>query len=346
VKNKILKVVKDLIYWKKYYAIETNADEIERSINLTNFTSAGKSFDFVVFEKNTAAPNILISPGFGGHSYVFAELAYLMHLNGFNVFIMPKHGGVMVNELISRHRDALEYIVDNYNAQIGVFGEGLGAYATFYLSLECNLIKSAAYMNGPVIMNEKKFRDAWSEGNGAAKRRKKIFRVAKFLNKIFPWIKFPIRSYLDFKEMIETKKENRIIETRLIQEGFFKDPDFDTWNPLSAIMSLVYTPPPKSLSELKVPTMFLVPLRGFFPSYEKDLFNWLPAVRKKIIEVDGGVFWMLSHPKEAAKIISEWFDETLIVKAVESNLNKINLYENVIKSRKISCITGGSIQDD
>jgi hypothetical protein len=76
-------------------------------------------------------------------------------------------------------------------------------------------------------------------------------------------------------------------------------------------MSLVASEPPKPISELKVPTLFLVPVRGFFPSYEKDLYNRLPEIRKKIIEVDGSVFWMLSHPYEAGKIICQWFDETL-----------------------------------
>ena len=76
-------------------------------------------------------------------------------------------------------------------------------------------------------------------------------------------------------------------------------------------MSLVSTRPPKPLSELRIPTMFLVPVRGFFPSHLKDLFTQLPAIEKRLVEVDGGVFWMLSHPNNAAKIICSWFHETL-----------------------------------
>jgi hypothetical protein len=49
---------------------------------LTHFVSAGKAFELVYFEKDNDAPNILISQGSGGHAYIFAELAYLMHLRG------------------------------------------------------------------------------------------------------------------------------------------------------------------------------------------------------------------------------------------------------------------------
>jgi len=30
-----------------------------------------------------------------------------------------------------------------------------------------------------------------------------------------------------------------------------------------------------------------------------------------LAEVDGGVYWMLSNPDKATKIIAEWFNETL-----------------------------------
>jgi urate oxidase len=61
--------------------------------------------------------------------------------------------------------------------------------------------------------------------------------------------------------------------------------------------------------------MFLVALRGVggnaFVEYLKDLYHRLPNVKKRFVEVDGSVYWMLSHPKDAANVICEWFDETL-----------------------------------
>jgi hypothetical protein len=102
--------IKNRNYWKEHYVIEMDADEIERNIKLTHFVSAGKEFELVYFEKGKDAPNILISQGSGGHAYIFAELAYLMHLRGYNVFIMPKHGGQTINKLVIRHADALAQI--------------------------------------------------------------------------------------------------------------------------------------------------------------------------------------------------------------------------------------------
>jgi len=128
--------------------------------------------------------------------------------------------------------------------------------------------------------------------------------------KLVPNMKLPISLYLDFKEMIDTKEENRQIEMQIVN-NFLNDPDFDTHYSLSAVMSFITTHPPNPLSDIKTPTMFLVATRGLIPNYFRDLYSRLPHIKKKLVEVDGSVFWMLSHPKEAAKIICDWFDETL-----------------------------------
>lgn len=133
-------------YWKKYYVIGTDADKIEKSIKLEKFLSEGESFELVCFKKNKTTPNILISPGSAGHSYVFAELGYQMHIRGYNVFIMPKHGGVTITKLMQRHTDTIRFIAANYNDRIGVFAEGLGGYACFYLALANGSMKSSVYM--------------------------------------------------------------------------------------------------------------------------------------------------------------------------------------------------------
>ena len=303
--------MKDRSYWKRHYVLESDADQIERNIKLSSFASASSKFELVYFEKGKDAPNILISPGSGGHSYIFAEIGYLMHLHGYNVFIMPKHGGYTINQLVTRHIDALDHISRTFNSRIGVFGEGLGCYAAFYMALAGGLAKSMVCLNGPAILTEEKFKRAiFQGGEDAARRRKRLLPLIRGLAKLLPWIKLRISTYLDFKELVDTKEENRKMEAPMVQ-SFDSDPDFDTRYPLSAIMSLVSTPPPKPLSELRVPTLFLVPLRGFFPTYFKDLYHRLPPIKKRLVEVDGGVFWMLSHPRDAAVKICDWFDETL-----------------------------------
>jgi len=101
-----------------------------------------------------------------------------------------------------------------------------------------------------------------------------------------------------------------------VKEGYLHDPDFDRWYPVSAIISLLLTPPPRSLTALQIPTLFLVAKRGFggqaFVEYVKALYQRLPDVKKRLVEVDGSVYWMLSHPQAAGDRISSWFDETLL----------------------------------
>ncbi len=52
-------------YWKQYYVLETDADEIERHLQRTTFPSGGKQFELIYFEEGKNAPTILISQGVG-----------------------------------------------------------------------------------------------------------------------------------------------------------------------------------------------------------------------------------------------------------------------------------------
>ncbi len=307
--------MRKLEFWKQHYVVESDAEEIARNIRVTSFVSDGNRFELPYFMKGKNAPNILIAQGSGGHSYVFAELGYQLHLREYNVFIMPKHGGYTVNQLIQRHTDALNHIAANFNERIGVYSEGLGGYVIFYLALAPGPVKSIVCQNSPAVMTEKAYHEALMNDSGpwagAAQRRKVLIPLAKLLVRILPNLRLPISSYLDWKAIIDTSEENRNLETHLVVEGYLNDPDFDKWYPLSAIMSLLTTPPPKPLAELNTPTMFLLGLKGPTPSYIKDLYSRLPAIPKRLVEIDGSVYWMLSHPKEAAKIICEWFAVSL-----------------------------------
>lgn len=297
-------------YWKTHYVLDTDPEVIDRNLRTSFFVSGAARFELLAFERSKDAPNILISPGSAGHAHVFAELGYQMHLRGYNVFVMPKHGGATVGDLVRRHSDAIEHISDTYSDRVGVFGEGLGGFAVFYLALSGGPIKSAVYQNSPAVLTEGQFLKAVSTGRGAARRRKLFLPALRILSRIAPRAPVPVSLYLDFEDLIDMEG-NRERETRLVKEGYLRDPGFDRWYPLSAVMSLA-TAPPGPLFALEVPTMFLVPLRGWTdPSYLSDLYRRLPPIKKRFVEVNGGVFWMCSHPKEAAKIICDWFDETV-----------------------------------
>jgi hypothetical protein len=164
---------------------------------------------------------------------------------------MPKHGGQTINELIIRHTDTLAHISNTFSDRIGVFSEGLGCYAVFYLALAGGIMKSIACMNGPAVLIEVRFHKAIFEGDDAVtRRRRRLLPFIRLLGKLFPWITLSIYTYLDFSEMVDVEKEedHRIEES--IVSSFEADPDFDMRYPLSAIMSIVSTPPPKELLAL------------------------------------------------------------------------------------------------
>lgn len=297
-------------FWKKHYLQETEVTVVEQSLKTDTFDSQVGSFELLYFESDNQAPCILLSQGSYAHAYVFAELAFHIHVYGYNVFIMPQHGGSTISELVSRHDDALNHILHKYHSTLGICAEGLGGLAAFYLTLKPgNQIRSAVFLNAPAILTDPEFHKSFKGKRGSASRRKWLMVIAKWVVKIVPTIKIPIKLYLDLEEMIDVDPENYERERKLV-DAFMIDPDFDRHYPLKAVYSLVSTPPPAPLLDLKVPTKFIVLNRGFIPGYFKSLFEKL-SCRKKLKEVNAGVFWMLSQPQQAAFEITEWFNETL-----------------------------------
>ena len=96
-------------YWRAHYVTGANGDEIAQALRREPFTSAREQLELVHFFCGREASNILVSQGSGGHAYVFAELGYHLNQAGYNVFIMPKHGGRTISQLLTRHLDALEH---------------------------------------------------------------------------------------------------------------------------------------------------------------------------------------------------------------------------------------------
>jgi hypothetical protein len=310
----IAEEMEDRNYWKTHYVVRGEADEIERHIRVRELFSGRNRFELLCFVRGRAVPSIVISPGSGGHSYVFAELGYEMHRRGYNVFIMPKHGGHTVRELMERHRDALEYVTLAFNGRIGVYAEGLGGYVAFYLALARGPMKSIVCQNSPAVMSDPEYHEALLRDTGpwigAVRRRKLMLPIAKVLVRVLPGMKIPIWTYLDWKALIDTGEETYQIERQVVEDGYLRDPDFDMWYPRSHVMSLISTPPPNPLTELGTPTMFVLGRGGPTPSYVKALYDRLPLIKKKLVEVDGSVYWMLSHPVEAAGVVCHWFDGT------------------------------------
>jgi len=302
-------------YWTRHYVTATDPAEVGRAVRITRFTSGPDSFDLVHFGAAPDAPNILISQGSGGHPYVFAEFAYHLHSAGYNVFIMPKHGGRTVDQLLARHRDAVDFIAAEFNDTIGVYGEGLGGYVVFYLALAHAPVGAIVCQNSPAIMTEPAYHDALLNDTGpwakSVRRRRLMMPLLPRLARLAPHLKVPVSSYLSWKDLIDTRPDTREVERRLVLDGYLKDPDFDRWYPLSAVMSLMTTPPPRPLHALTTPTMFVVASEGPTPAYVVDLHRRLPAIDKKLVRVDGSVYWMLSHPHQAATMVSDWFTATL-----------------------------------
>jgi len=300
--------MKDPNYWKNYL-YETDAEQIERNLERTTFKSRGLNLSLKYFEKDRNAPNILLIGGTGGYSLFGADMMYEMHLRDYNVFGVDlqghgdsegKKGDFTIGELVENCSDAAKYISANYNDRIGAIGPSLGGFITLYLGLAHGPVKSIFCQN-PGILTEKKFQEE------VAKEVKRILPLLKLLVRLLLGVKIPTTLYVDLRGLAESEREKENVEK------YMRDPDIVKWYTLRGAMSQISTPPPNPIEELKIPTMFLVPARDklMSVSYVRDLYGRLPPIKKELIEVDGGHFWMISHFKEAAKVICDWFDETL-----------------------------------
>lgn len=301
-------MMKDLTYWKNYI-YETDPVKIEKDVRQATFKSRGLNLSLKYFETNKDAPNILWITGAGCHSLYLAELEYHMHLKGYNVFGVDfqghgdsegKRGDFTINELVENCSDAAEYISSNFNRRIGPIGGSLGGMVTFYLGLAHGPVKSMICQL-PGILTEKKFHDE------VTKKAKNFIPLGKLIAMLFPKVKIPTALFVDWKRLPETDREREILDK------YMKDPDIVKWCTIRAAMSQISTPPPNPIDELKMPTMFLAPRRdkAMSISYVRDLYDRLPPIKKKFVEVDGGHYWLVSHPVEAAKMFCDWFEETL-----------------------------------
>ena len=294
-------------YWKNYLC-ETNAADIERNLKQTTFKSRYLSLSLKYFEKDKDAPNILWVVGTGCYSMYLAELGYHMHLRGFNTFGIDfqghgdsegKRGDFNLSELTRNCFDAAAFIVENYNRRIGAIGVSMGGFITFYLGLSYSHVKSIACLN-PGIVNEKAFRNEVT-------RSRKIPPMANVIARLFPRMMIPTERCVDFMGLAKTEKEKKHVEI------YLNDPNVVKRYTIRAVMSLVSTPTPSPIAELSIPTMFLAPRKDALMSvrYVRNLYDRLLPIRKKLVEIDGSHFWMSSYPREAAKVICDWFNETL-----------------------------------
>jgi len=290
-------------YWKQYPVL-TNPDEIEKVIHKEGFVSHDINYELLALKHSKNSSCLLISMGSAGHAYVFAELAYLIYKEGFDVFIMPKHGGLTISELLARHEDALTYLQKKYK-KINIYSEGLGGLTVFYLGLKGEELNSMIFENSPALLTEKAFHDAMKRGGKAGKRRAFLLPIFKILVRIFPNMPIPIKAYLAWHEVIDMDTKNYEKEIKLVS-AYDHDPDFDKRYPLRAVMSLVNTPPPGKLEDIQTLILFIYAKKGLIPTYIKELFSRLKTQQKELVEIDGGVFWMLSNPDKAANIIIKW----------------------------------------
>lgn len=293
-------------YWKRY-PVHVQPEKIEKCFSSDVFTSQGKQYELLHFYKNSSATNVLISPGLGSHAYVFAELGYLIHKLGYNVFIMPRHGGYTIDQLFNRHEHAVEYITANYTGDLHLYGEGVGGLVVFYLALSGNQnIKSITCENSPAVLTDFSFHEALKNHGAAAKRIASLLPLFRIISKLAPWLPVPIKTYPDWNELIDFGNEsNRQIESHIVK-AYSEDPDFDRKYPLKSVMSLMSAAPPKRISTLNTPVQFIVAKRGFVPAYFENLLSQIQISNKRLVKVDGGALWMVSNPEEASVTISNW----------------------------------------
>lgn len=294
-------------YWKNYLC-ETDAADVERNLKQTTFQAGNLSLSLKCFEKGKGAPNILWVVGTGCYALYLAELGYHMHLRGFNTFGVDfqghgdsegKRGGFTLSELVRNCIDAVAYIRDNYNGRVGAVGVSMGGFITLYLGLSDSAVKSIVCLN-PGVVTEKAFRDEVT-------RLRKAPPLAGAVARVFPKMMIPTERCVDFMGLAGTEEKGHV-------ETYLNDPAIVRRYTLRAVMSLISTPPPNPVEELSMPTMFLAPIRDALMSisYVRSLYDRLPTIKKKLIEVDGSHYWMSSHPREAAKVICDWFQDTLV----------------------------------
>lgn len=259
-----------------------------------------------LYLKNTETPTLLLLHGLGFHSFEYDALAPLLLEQGYNCLSLDfrscgksdgRRGYWTLNDYVEDAKSALQYISENINDRIGVFGNSLGATVAAYTAASDSehKIKSLVLSNcatRPADFGSKGF-------------RKVLLIMFDLISKIYP-LRISADYFIPYKAVLTNPKfiqkvsnDPMISDARKFAVSTYKD-----------MLSWDVT---KVAEKIDAPVLVLTQkTEGVLQSHNQSilLYNALKEP-KKLKQINTGHVPDLENPLLVSQIILEWFDKTL-----------------------------------
>jgi len=270
-----------------------------------------------IYEFAIDKPSIIFIHGITFHAGVYTSLIpgvnFLKSLaeKGFNVIALDlqghgKSGGVRglftYNDLIGNISRVVDYVFQNYNQKIGIFGSSLGGILSFYAAVSEPRIQAVVCHN---VLDLKNIHSSLP-----------YFGYRRFLlplSKAFPtflrslsWLSIPLTFFIN---------PNQIFEDPENIKRWQKDP-LCIWNyRASSWISLFLTPNDKpTIEEMKKPIRIIVGEKDPFLPFEsvKTFYERLQCKKDLVIIPKAGHMLPLEHLSTTVSLVTEWFNTALM----------------------------------
>lgn len=262
-----------------------------------------------VFESEKDNPVVIFIPGTSTYSMCFVELLFKLGNKGYNVIGFDirghgrsegKRGDYTFQEILNDTMAVIHYAAKRFNENITVFGCSQGGIAAFYLAaMEPPFVKSVLCQNvadlcGSGLERLSRYPSLTKHGTPA-------LRAA---SKIFPRLPVPITFYLDLAK-------EKLTHFGDFKQFIYQDPLALRSVRLRALASLVSTPLPKPIEEIKIPVMILHGTADLiFPvTYSRKIYQKLNC--KKKLQLYKGLHhsMLVENVDEILPDVVDWLNE-------------------------------------
>lgn len=275
----------------------------------TRYTySDGLKISIEVFKKDAHAPTIVLIPGATMYALCYGSLIKEMYDRGYNVVAFDprghgksggERGDYTFSELIRDTQAVVTWAIDNLNNRISLLGSDQGAIVALYTAASDDRVKSIICKN-IADLNDRVFRKLEVFNS----KRKILQPVVLGLSGLFPNMKLPIYSYLNFKN-VELKGIGPI------REFMEKDPLVLRSLKAKTLTSILNYKPARTLEQFNTPIFVMQAEKdNIFPlEYTQSIFDKL-SCKKRMEILPGLSHTMLTEQAEkVAPLIASWLEE-------------------------------------
>lgn len=278
--------------------------------------SGGVSLYAPVFEAGKGKPTVVYIPGTSVYALFYIEIIHGLYRQGFNVVGFDprgqgQSGGLRGDYTIMEHvadaKACVAYARERFQGPVFVMGSSQGGIEAFYLAagddpgVDGVICHNIADLTDPDSVRLSRFGPRGKVPRSVAISSRGLTLIIRTLARLFPRARVPIAAYLDLRS-----EPMRVFGDAW--EFILQDPLALQHITLRAVASLVSTPLPRPIEQIKTPTLVLHSSGDhIFPQdYIMRLYNRLTCEKDIKIYPDLPHLITIEHVDRVLPDVTEW----------------------------------------